>query len=265
MNQFPSIIESKPTMVRNISSDHVDQDYQIFISLPSTYDDSEKTYPVLYLVDGNALFGVVKPIVELEQIIEAVPEIIIVGIGYPFETYMETLTARGRDLTINKLTDEQRATTDYPFDETGVASNFLSFVTRELIPMINDEFRTDPDDKGIVGWSMGANFALYTMFHKQVYFNRIVSISPFIEELVELEEQFAQQHTSLSVKLYLSVEKPSDDPTVQSRIEQIQQFIETLEQRQYASLETRLRIFDNTDHFQIVPITLTYALKEIYQ
>jgi uncharacterized protein len=81
-----------PTEIRPLSSTYVGQEYRLFISVPASYATSDTVYPVLYLLDGNLTYPLVRPIVEILQVAEAVPEVILVGIGYPTATYMETAT-----------------------------------------------------------------------------------------------------------------------------------------------------------------------------
>jgi hypothetical protein len=51
----------------------------------------------------------VRQIVELLQIPQILPELIIVGIGYPKDTYMQTLSLRGRDLSPTPKPPEEEA------------------------------------------------------------------------------------------------------------------------------------------------------------
>ena len=46
----------KEFRVLSIFSQNLKREVKIYISLPKSYFDSEKTYPVLYMHDGNNLF-----------------------------------------------------------------------------------------------------------------------------------------------------------------------------------------------------------------
>ena len=50
------------TEMRALSSSFVDQEFRILVGLPETYSTSDKTYPVLYLLDGNPYFGTLETV-----------------------------------------------------------------------------------------------------------------------------------------------------------------------------------------------------------
>ena len=57
--------------------------YEISVALPRDYAGSESTYPVLYAVDANGQFGTV---VEASRNLSRsgeIPDLIVVGVGYP--------------------------------------------------------------------------------------------------------------------------------------------------------------------------------------
>jgi len=71
------------TGVRFVSSDIVGDQFKIWVALPKNYADTTKRYPVVYLLDANIFFGLVTDTARLLQYGEEIPEIVIVGIGYP--------------------------------------------------------------------------------------------------------------------------------------------------------------------------------------
>ena len=60
----------------------IEDTFHIFISLPTNYVESDKLYPVLYVLDGDIAFGMAASIARYLQIGGNIPELIIVGIGY---------------------------------------------------------------------------------------------------------------------------------------------------------------------------------------
>ena len=82
---------TQPTVVRNAQTHHVyaeeiDQAYQLFVQVPYKYSESEASYPVLYLLDGDQFFGMITDTVRLLQHARELPDLIIVGIGYGTDT-----------------------------------------------------------------------------------------------------------------------------------------------------------------------------------
>ncbi len=264
MQPEPRVINPTPTIVADLSSAHVPEEYRLFISLPQSYAELKRAYPVLYVLDGNGLFTLVRDTVEILQVAEQVPDIIIVGIGYPKDTYMDTLTLRGRDLSFYELTSEEKAQTDYPFGETGGGERFLEVVRTELLPFVEQNYRADTSDRTIIGWSAGAEFILYTLFHQPELFQRAVAISPWIETgergIIPVEARYADAHKALRVKLVVAQERTSDAQTANFR-----QFVDTLQARHYEGFEVQARVYDEEDHFSIEPIAMTHALRHLYR
>ena len=87
------------TEVRSLSSAKVDQEFRIFVALPASYRTSAESYPVLYVTDADGIFGLVTETVRFLQMGREVPEMVIVGIGYPVKDFQEVLGYRTRDLT----------------------------------------------------------------------------------------------------------------------------------------------------------------------
>ena len=71
------------TEIRTIHSKIVNQDFEIYISLPYTYSQSKTTYPVLFNLDANMSFGITENVVHiLSTLNKEIPEMIVVGIAY---------------------------------------------------------------------------------------------------------------------------------------------------------------------------------------
>src|SRR5271170_1617528 len=57
--------------------------YQISVALPDGYTMDHPPYPVLYAADANAEFGIVVETARLLSLSRQIPDLVIVGIGYP--------------------------------------------------------------------------------------------------------------------------------------------------------------------------------------
>ena len=73
------------TEVRVLHSSHADQDYRISVAFPFHYDEhSDKTYPVIYVLDANLYFNMVVDMVRYMNIrvpqCNELPDALIVGI-----------------------------------------------------------------------------------------------------------------------------------------------------------------------------------------
>jgi hypothetical protein len=142
------------TEVRLLKSSIVNDTYRLPISLPGTYANSDKTYPVVYLTDGNGLLPLVRGISEALSGGLEIPRLIIVGIGYDTDDARAWGRLRERDFlpTDASATDASRR---QAFTKAGVrrgqAGAFLRFIQEELKPFINANYRTNSEDGTYIG------------------------------------------------------------------------------------------------------------------
>lgn len=152
-----------------INSKILNENRELNIYLPATYkEDSLKTYPVIYLLDGskNEDFIHISGIVQFGSFswINMLPESIVVGIAN---------VDRKRDFTYpskNELDQKE-------FPSSGKSEKFISFIESELQPYINSKFRTTKE-KTIIGQSLGGLLATEILFKKPDLFDNYIIVSP---------------------------------------------------------------------------------------
>ena len=81
------------------------------------------------------------------------------------------MAARARDFTPTRVASDA---------SSGGADAFLDFLEQQLIPFIDQTYRTNPADRAILGHSHGGLFALYAMQQRPKLFQRVVASSPTI-------------------------------------------------------------------------------------
>jgi len=277
--------------VYDVYSKAVGDTFRVFIGRPpaaedtrSTGDTAAKKHPVIYLLDGNGMF--------LDGLLMArwlarsgeVPPAVVVGIGYPIESFWDTMNLRSRDYTptadpellavANRtmwpgLADAETAT-------SGGADAFLDFIESELMPMIEEEYGGDPDDATIVGHSFGGLLGSYALVSRPGLFQRHVITSPSLwwddGYLLELEPKLAPKRNDLPARVFFSVgafeaegiqlEKFEGMPPEQ--LEAMREFMEyigtpfmvrrmlmlehMLAMRGYPGLHTAFEVFDEENH-----------------
>ncbi|WP_231931272.1 alpha/beta hydrolase [Bizionia sp. APA-3] len=129
-----------------LESTAVNETRVINVWVPPTYETSEQSFPVLYMPDGGIKEDFPHIANTLAKLIaeKQIPPFILVGIEN---------TERGRDLT---GFSEVEADAEYcPL--TDGAKNFRAFITDELVPDINNKYRTT-HKKGIIGESLAGTF-----------------------------------------------------------------------------------------------------------
>ncbi|WNH09748.1 alpha/beta hydrolase-fold protein [Thalassobellus suaedae] len=180
-----------------IHSKILNEDRILDIHLPKSYEESNKTYPVLYLLDSYYNFSHAVGSVEYLYLNRLIPEMIIVGIRN---------TKRNRDLTPNspKLSKKERER----MGTVGGADNFITFFENELIPYIEKTYKSAPY-KVIVGHSLGGLFNVYTFFKKPDMFNAYLTISPSLwypNDLISQEfDNMFKNSSELNQTFYLTL------------------------------------------------------------
>jgi hypothetical protein len=164
--------EKEATPAAIIFSNHVKDSFNVFIGLPQSYSlNINKNYPVVYLTDANAFFDEIYHRVLLKK-----KEIILVGIGYRDAFKAEMI--RERDLTY-PVADKQDS-----LPLSGGANNFMGFIKDELIPFVDNSYRTKTAQRTLFGHSLGGYFTLFSLIKEdpgERCFNNYISGSPSLE------------------------------------------------------------------------------------
>ncbi len=237
------------------------REYQISVALPIDYADSTKSYPVLYALDANAQFGMVVETARFLRVADVqIPQLIIVGIGYPVggrfvgtEALRSYDTTPSRDLEWEELHGRQ----------SGGAPDFLRFIREELFPLIDAEYRTAPD-RAIYGHSAGGRFAFYALLAGEGAFQRAIIASPSLwwgdGYLLDLEETYSQANRSLAARVFLARAISEPDRIVTN----FDRLIQVLDGRNYEGLEWQHQVFENENHQSVVPSAISRGLRVIY-
>lgn len=136
-------------------SQAVQDSFNISVHVPEEYYKKDTTYPVVFVLDANLYFDIFKTIEDKYAEVGLLPEIIIVGIGYKDFYTMDSL--RNRDYTFPP------AIPDYEMVTSGGADKYYSFLSNQLIKYIDSNYRTDRNNRILMGHSLGGYFALYSL------------------------------------------------------------------------------------------------------
>jgi len=266
------------TTSRLVESAITGRTYQVSVRLPRTYDTSNETYPVLYAVDD---FGMVVEIARLLPNEELIPELIIVGIGYPVGHFVDAAGARALELTpsVFKAWEENRAVVlsenpDLPaLEGSGGAPEFLSFLRQELIPLIETEYRVDPEDRALYGHSLGGLFAFHALLNNSGTFHKFIVASPSLwwdsGVTFEHEATFAESNHALPARAFFSVGLLEDDVAHEPTgwglmITNLRKLVDVLEQREYDGFVWDVHFFEDETHGSVIPATISRGLRYIY-
>jgi len=258
--KIPDQVFLENTEQFTIKSKYVaDENYVIQIGLPSGYSHSDKSYPVLYVLDGDKSFGMTKGVIDWLVWTNEIRNIIIVGISY----------GRG-----NSIWWEKRARDFTPFKDTvyyyypnaGGANNFLSFVKNELFPIVNKNYRTLQDSNVIMGLSFGALLSSFALFTQPDMFKGYIIISPSLfwngNSILKTEADYFSKHKELNKIVYMAYGSSDDKDWV---IDPTNELIQILQTRKYEGLKFTQQVFKGETHISVYPVALTHGLKTVFK
>ncbi len=160
---FTQSITSVPIDSFTIVSKILNETCKVFIYLPENYTSSTEKYPIIYLLDGEYYSSYTADVSSLLAQSQLAPNCIIIGI---------TTNNRERDFS-PALDEDSEQTQDLKF--AGGADNFLSYLKMELIPTVDDKYRTLPY-RVLIGHSTGGLLAYYSLYKTPDLFQALISI-----------------------------------------------------------------------------------------
>ncbi len=178
----------------------LEEDRPIVISLPMGYNTSKANYPVLYVLDGLQNIKHTVGTVELLTESGLIPPIIVVGI--------ESLD-RTRDLTPSNAGENvYGGTGNLGIPQSGGAPKFLKFLSDELVPYMDSNYRTHPY-RILEGHSLGGLFSVYTLMESKDLFDAFIVEAPALwwnkEEMTEKAKNFFKSHDNLNKTVYFGI------------------------------------------------------------
>lgn len=251
--QFPKItIPGSET--RTIASAIVaNQEYELQVLLPSNYSNSNKKYPVVYLMDSQWDFPLLKSLYGQQYYDGFIPELIVVGVTWGGKDPNPD-SLRARDYT---PTNESR------IPQSGGADKFLSFMKEELFPFIEKNYKADPSNRILMGCSLGGLVTLYALFTHTEMFTGYAAASPAIgwdkEILRQYEEAFASRTLSKPVRVYMTI------GDVERSRPSFEKFSALLSGRQYPSVSIQSKVLENTGHSGTKSETYSRGLQFIFE
>ena len=244
------------THTRILHSNIVDDEYELSIYLPPSYESSDQAYPTLYLLDSPIVFGSAITAAMTQNWDSAVdiPEMIIIGIGKRVDNLDAWWPVRERDYVPTLIPNIPYA---------GHAAAFLDFIAKELIPFIDVEYRTQRDDRIIWGNSLGGIFVLYAMFNKTNLFTRYISGCPafFYEETTILDYESALTVDTLSTETRLFVAVGSQDQQYRPDVDA---FMNALSVRALPNLKFQTLVLDGLGHAPACVPAFYYGIEAVY-
>ena len=137
--------------------------------LPPSYESSDATYPVIYVLDAPMTFAFAAQGALITIFDEAMPEVLVVGVGEPLTSAYQWGANRARDYAPRPVPDDPAS---------GQAAAFFDALQQEIVPLVDGQYRTDPSDRILWGHSFGGAFAVYALLERGGLFQRVIATSP---------------------------------------------------------------------------------------
>lgn len=236
-----------------------DEHFVIQVGLPAGYNRSSRSYPVLYVLDGDKSFGMTKEVTDWLTWCNEIKDIIIVGISYGKGTNI-WWEKRARDFT------QFKDTVYYYYPNAGGADNFLGFIKNELFPVVNKNYHTNPDSNTIIGLSFGGLLSTYVLLSQPEMFRNYIIISPSLfwngNSILKTESDYFSKHKELNKVVYMAYGSLDDKDWV---INPTNEFIQILKMHKYEGLKFIPQVFNGETHISVFPVALTHGLKTIFK
>jgi len=213
---------------------------------PDGYDDGTEHYPVLYLLDGESNFEFTAAIVHFLSDNERMPEMIVVAID------SGDVSQRTHDLT--PPTENEIENRFSP--GTGGADAFLTFMSDELLPYVERNYRTRPY-KILIGHSFGGLFAIHALATRPTLFNAYIAIDPTAgwnneAEIARLKHLFSELK-DLQADLFITAANDLGEATPD-----VQRLAAALEGNKLKSFRWKFEWMKDETHSSI-PLVGTYS------
>ena len=254
-----------------ISSKLMGKDYQLYISFPRGYSTKDTiSYPVLYVLDGRYSFPLIRGTRTALDLGKEIEKIIIVGIGSGLDLPSWLMNRRYDYTTSIDTAKERELENKYGFPKgtikTGGAEKFLKCIKTEIIPFVDEHYKTNTD-RGITGHSLGGLFTAYSFINSNGYFTRFGISSPsFWWDNEKLLNQAVSQFTENEIwdlsqtKVFISV----GDKEGASMVPTMIKFSSYLEDVGYENIDLNWMIFESESHLSVMPANLSKTITVLY-
>lgn len=248
----PIVIGERST----IDSTIMGEQRTLLVSPPANYARSQERYPVLYMTDGDAHLTHTRGAVDFLVRNGLMPDVIIVGV---------TNTNRTRDLTPTHAFNVGDDGTRQEVIDSGGAGKFLDFFARELIPAIEQRYRTLPY-RIFAGHSYGGLFALYALASRPELFQASIAASPSLnfddDYPLRTLAAFFKDRKELKQTLFVTMANEEAGAPSPTRFDRLQQLLETVKPTGFT---WGTKLMAEETHGSVVLLSHYWGLRRIFE
>ncbi|MDA9127690.1 alpha/beta hydrolase-fold protein [Flavobacteriaceae bacterium] len=212
------------------------------IQLPRDYEtNTEKSYPIVIVLDANYLFEPVAGNVDYFGYWEDMPEALVVGIMQGESRYDDCFYD------------------DTNFMPADRGADFFEFIGMELVPFIDANFRTA---KFIiaVGHDLTASYINYYLFKDPPLFNGYIALSPDLAPM--MDDRLPKRIPNIPQKLFYYLATGTDDiQDLQLVARELNESLSALKSDQFNYYYDN---FEGATHYSLVARAIPSALEKIF-
>jgi len=269
----PTSYKLTNTEVRDIRAQALQRDYQLYVALPDSYREGSQRYPVLFVVDADYSFAIVRNIAQRLNKHAGMEEVVVVGLSYAKGD--GGIYSRRRDYTptIPRKNDYRSDMPGRP-PAFGEASNYGKFIASEVFPFIASQYRVNMERKVFIGHSYGSLLGLQILLSEPRTFEHYILGSPSLWYdagiMFQREQVYAASHRDLPASVFFGIgalerlepgKQRSRSEENADMVADLREFDRKLQSHRFPNLKTRLRVFADEDHASVFPLVLTHGLR----
>lgn len=225
-------------------SNKLQEKREIYVSLPASYEKNpDKKYPLLVLLDGDYLLNPFKSALNYANNWDDLPEVIIVGINQGKDNL------RNNDCGLDEVTGMP----------DGKSVSFFDFISLELVPAIQREYRTT-NFKIIAGHDITAAFSNFFLYKENPLFNAYISLSPELPVNMENDLSNILGATKQHLFYYIS----TADGDMKDMQEKIINLDSKIQANKNPNINYKFEVFKETSHYSLVIKSIPTALYQIF-
>ena len=226
-----------------VESKILEQTRRIKVQLPRNYEPEEKkTYPLIFVFDGDYLFEPVAGVVDYLSYWEEIPDALVVGVNQNNQ--------RIKDGNYDKIN----------YVPIGTGAQFFDFIQFEVLPYLRDNYNLG-EFSVAVGHDYMANFMNLFLFSDKNPFQGFINLSPDIPDglLPYIKSEFENSKS----KIWYSVTTGDED--VESLKKKAKNIKLTLSSITDKNFSFSYKSFEDTNHYTFVNYAIPYSLAQIFE
>jgi len=234
--------------------------YKLYVSLPRGYAASKATYPVLYLLDADYSFPIVRGIVQHLSDRNRLRPMILVGIAYGGPDLYRL--NRTRDYTPH-FSPAGGYGPEYQ-KVSGGGPRFLQFLREELFPWVDRSFRTSPGLRGLSGHSYGGLFSNWVLLTAPETFSHYIVVSPSLwyadRFMFDLEKK--TRAPNARARVYLAV-GAREGNAQHDMVTDLRRMARALAGRKTHAVKHE--VFDDETHDSVFPTAVSRGIRFLFE